>query len=210
MSCRVVEEELVGAWRCVAIFLKLKGFEGCCHFRVRWWNGSFFPKNNQLWFSPFGRQFVRLFFFPSNGGSLILPLVSSRWRRSLSLQQTLYLDSFPITGRAATQNYLGSILYLPGQTKGLGMLSEAGGRSLLRCPLTLTLPFSVSHNKRELKNATQNLNRPFSISDRSLENVLHLVTQAWSEARGFKFVWVCVQIGQLGCKAHVCVSGSMK
>ncbi|XP_077957650.1 calcium uptake protein 3, mitochondrial isoform X3 [Gasterosteus aculeatus] len=61
--------------------------------------------------------------------------------------------------------------------------------------------------QRELKDATQNLNRPFSISDRSLEGVLHLVTQTRSEAVGLKFVWVCVQIGQLNCKACVCVEG---
>lgn len=62
--------------------------------------------------------------------------------------------------------------------------------------------------QRELKDATQNLNRLFSISDRSLENVLHLVTQTRSEVVGLKFVWVCVQIGQLSCKACVCVRGT--
>ncbi len=62
--------------------------------------------------------------------------------------------------------------------------------------------------QRELKDATQSLNRPFSIGDRSLENVLHLVTQTRSEAVGLKFVWVCVQVGQLSCKAGVCVRGT--
>lgn len=43
--------------------------------------------------------------------------VSSLSLENISLQQTLYLNSFPITPRALTQNYLRSILYLPEQTK---------------------------------------------------------------------------------------------
>lgn len=95
--------------------------------------------------------------------------------------------------------------------KSLGMLSESEGRSLqsrLRRLLTLTLPLSMSHNKRSRRTRHNTRNRPVSISDRSLENVLHLVTQTRSEAVGLKFVWVRVQIGQLSCKACVCVSGT--
>lgn len=74
-------------------------------------------------------------------------------------------------------------------------------------PDTYSSPLRVTQQK-EPKNATQYPNRTVSIGDRSLENVLHLVTQTRSEAVGLKFVWVCVQIGQLSCKACVCVSGT--
>lgn len=61
--------------------------------------------------------------------------------------------------------------------------------------------------QRELKDVTQILNRPFSASDRSLENVLQLVSHTWSEDGAPKFVWVSIAIGQLSCKAAVCVRG---
>lgn len=131
---------------------------------------------------------------------------------NISLQQTPYLSSFPITPRAVTQNYLRSILYLPEQTKAWECFQSQRGRSLpsrLIRLLTLTLPLDASHNKGGLKDATQKpRSSRLSISDRSLENVLHLVTQTRSEAVGLKFVWVCVQIGQLHCAACVCVRGT--
>ena len=60
-----------------------------------------------------------------------------------------------------------------------------------------------------------NPNQASRISDRSLENVLHLLIQTRGEERGpaareppassFNSVWVCVQIGHLCCKVSVCV-----
>lgn len=96
--------------------------------------------------------------------------------------------------------------------KSSGMLSESEGRSLpsrLRCLLTLTLPLSVSHNKGSWR--TQHkawIGHSQSVTDH-LRMYYNLVTQTRSEAAGLKFVWVCVQIGQLSCKACVCVSGTL-
>lgn len=44
----------------------------------------------------------------------------------ISLQQTPNLNSFPITPRAVTQNYLCSILYLPEQTKAWECFQQRG------------------------------------------------------------------------------------
>lgn len=44
-------------------------------------------------------------------------IAAAYWSLKISLQQTLYPSSFPITPRAVTQNYLRSILYLLQQTK---------------------------------------------------------------------------------------------
>lgn len=95
--------------------------------------------------------------------------------------------------------------------KSLGMLSEAGGRSLLswlRCLLTLTLLFTVSHNKGgwRMRHKAQ-IGYSQSVTDHS-RMYYTLLPKHDQKATGLKFVWVCVQIGQLSCKVGVCVRGT--
>lgn len=120
---------------------------------------------------------TRIFF------AVLLLLLGVLPSENISLQQTLFLSSFPITPRAVTQNYLRSILYHPEQTKAWECFQRQEGEAS-RVGWDVSWHLLFHSPCRTTKASTQDLIRPFSISDRLPENVLHLVTQARSEAVG--------------------------
>lgn len=89
----------------------------------------------------------------------------------LSLGQAGSLDSFPRTPGVVTQNYLRWILNLGQETKAWECFQSRRGEH----PDTYSFLVHVTQ-QRELKDVTPAPNRPFWARDRSLENVLQLVS----------------------------------
>lgn len=148
-------------------------------------------------------QLARFGFFPLKC-SFLFP--------NISLQQSPFLNPFPITPREVTQNYLRSIPYLPEQTKARECFqSQRGEASRVDWDVSWHLPFpSPCHTTkgaegRDTKPESAILNQ-WQITWECITTLLPKHDQKPQALNLFGF---CVQIGQLSCKACVCVSGTL-